>query len=326
MAHNLTERTDGTVEYAFSGQKPWHGIGVEVAGAMNAEEAIRAASLGWTVSKRQMMTLDGVDCPEFFAIVRDDNSAPLGMVGTGYVPTQINEAFAFVDAVVGEAKAKYVSVGSIGGGKRIFIVAEMPDVLKIKGLDIVQPYLTFCHGHDGTLAHRLYNTAIRVVCQNTLNASLNSSKGAGFYARHTGQLQYRVEQAGNILGFANRSFALFKEQAEKLAAVVVSVQQVEAFIRKVFDIQAGHEEEASEQKKTAIDTVLGNFESGHNNNLPGIKGTAWSLLNAATEFFDHQAPAVTDTDDPERRFRSIMFNGGADSKQTALEAALELVK
>jgi len=59
--------------------------------------------------------------------------------------------------------------------------------------------------------------------------------------------------------------------------------------------------------------------------MPEIKGTAWALLNSTTEYFDHQAPAVI-TDDAERRFRSIMFNGGMEMKETAMEAALELIK
>jgi phage/plasmid-like protein (TIGR03299 family) len=325
MAHNLTQREDGKYEYMFAGAPPWHGLGQNVEGSATAEEAIRKANLGWSVSKRQMMTLDGIDCPDFFAIVRDDNNKPLGQVGRQYKPTQINEAFAFFDAVVGTAKAKYISAGSIGGGGRIFIVAEMEGLIQIKGNDTVRRYLTFCHGHDGTLAHRLFPTGIRVVCQNTLDAALAREKAAkeGFYSRHTGDLQYRIDEAASILGFANRSFELFGEQAKLLAGVVVNVQQVEKFLRTVFEIPV-KAEEASKQTQEAVDKVLDNFENHAFNQAPEIKGTAWALLNSVTQFADHQARSAGDG--AERRFKSIMFGGGNSLKATAWKSAMALVK
>lgn len=323
MSHDLSIRETGEVEYAYAGQKPWHGLGQAVAGAMTAEEAIRMANLGWTVSKRELITVDGIAVPENFAIVRDDTNTALGVVGPQYIPTQINEALAFCDAVTGLAGAKYISVGALGGGKRIFIVAQLNGIIRIKGDDTVERFLTFCHSHDGTMAHRLFLPTIRVVCANTLNMALNSSEAReGFYARHTGNLEYKVDQAASILGFMNKRFELFEEQAKALAEVVCSVQQVEKFIRSTFEIEKP--EEVSDQKKSAINSVLDNFENGEKNKLAGIAGTAWALLNATTEFADHSAPAVI-TDDTERRFNSIMFGGGADLKRRAFNAALEMV-
>lgn len=324
MSHELTIREDGTAEYMYAGKVPWHGLGQEVVGAATMAEVITAAQLGWTVSKRELMTLDGVQCPEFFATVRDDNNLPLGMVGTGYVPTQINEVGAFIDAVVGTAKAKYVSAGSLQGGKRIFVVAQLDGLLRVKGDDTIERFLTFVHAHDGTLAHRLWLPATRVVCANTLRMAMGE-KGDAFYARHSGKLGNRVDEAANILGFVNKRYALFEEQAKALAEIVVNQQQVEQFIRSTFQIKQGEEEQVSERKQDSINEVLNDFQYGEKNKLSGIAGTAWALLNATTDYADHKA-SVLDEASSEKRFQNIMFGSGADLKDRAFAAAMELVK
>ena len=322
--HELTQREDGTTEYFWYGERPWHGLGQEVKGAATMAEVITAAQLGWTVSKRQLMTLDGVDCPEFFATVRDDNSLPLGMVGTGYVPTQINEVGAFIDAVVGTAKAKYISAGSLQGGKRIFVVAQLDGLIRVKGDDTIERYLTFVHAHDGTLAHRLWLPATRVVCANTLRMAMGE-KGDAFYAHHSGKLGLRVDEAANILGFVNRRYELFGEQAKALADIVLNAQQVEQFIRSTFEIKKGEEEGVSERKQDAIDHVLQDFQFGEKNKLAGIGGTGWALFNAVTDWADHNAP-VLDGVTPEKRFTNLMFGSGADLKDRAFDSAMALLK
>lgn len=49
-------------------------------------------------------------------------------------------------------------------------------------------------------------------------------------------------------------------------------------------------------------------------------GTAWGLLNAVTEFVDHEKQART----PENRLDSAWFGPGATLKQRALDHALQL--
>ena len=321
MAHNLTQRKDGSVEYAYAGETPWHKLGTAVLGAMTAEEAIRLANLTWTVSKRQLMTLDGIDCPDFFATVRDDNNLPLGMVGPAYAVFQNHQAFASFDGAVGDLGGKYVSCGSIDGGKRIFLLAELKDEIIIKRVDQLRAYLLLTHAHDGTAAIRFMRTAVRVVCQNTLNMALAAS-GAGLYARHTRNASEKIVNGAELVGLYSKSMSNFKEQAEALAGVVVRAQEVEQFIREVFEVPE-NAEETSTQKQQAIDTVLDKFENGELNRIPGIAGTAWALLNATTEYADHMAPSVIDT--PERRFKSAMFGTSNDLKRSAYAAAMKLI-
>lgn len=60
---------------------------------------------------------------------------------------------------------------------------------------------------------------------------------------------------------------------------------------------------------------------GRGATLASANGTAWGLLNAVTEFVDHERRARS----AEYRLDSAWFGQGAQIKQRALDAALQLV-
>ena len=59
---------------------------------------------------------------------------------------------------------------------------------------------------------------------------------------------------------------------------------------------------------------------GRGATLESSQGTAWGLLNAVTEYVDHERRARSN----EYRMDSAWFGQGAQIKQRALEAALQL--
>ena len=59
---------------------------------------------------------------------------------------------------------------------------------------------------------------------------------------------------------------------------------------------------------------------GRGADLASAKGTAWGLLNAVTEFVDHERRARNQ----EYRLDSAWFGQGPGLKQRALEAAVQL--
>jgi hypothetical protein len=72
----------------------------------------------------------------------------------------------------------------------------------------------------------------------------------------------------------------------------------------------------------AMQQVLALFEGrGRGADLPSAKGTAYGLLNAVTEFVDHERRA-RGTD---YRLDSAWFGQGASIKQRAMDEALRLV-
>jgi len=71
-----------------------------------------------------------------------------------------------INALLGE-DVKYETAGSLQDGKKIWILAKLPDKYIIEGEQIA-PYLVFSSSHDGSGAIKVAMTPVRVVCQNTL--------------------------------------------------------------------------------------------------------------------------------------------------------------
>jgi phage/plasmid-like protein (TIGR03299 family) len=320
VAHELTQNGNWQYEMFYTGKKPWHGLGQALDKPATAEEAIKAANLGWTVSKRELITVDGIPITGHKAVIRDDNKFPLSVMSDDYEIVQNTEAFAFFDSVVGTGGAYYETAGSIQGGKKVFLVAKLPEVIKATKNDITEQYLTLVNSYDGKMSLRMMFSPIRVVCANTLRAALRNMNES-ISIRHIGDVDAKIREAQNALGLAHRYFAEYQEIVDRLVKAVATKEMVESFLNSCFEITPP--EEVSTRTKNAMNVVKHLFNSPNNTDY-GISGTAWALYNAATEYADHAATSVKG--DADRRMNSIMFGSSANFKQRAMDSILELVK
>ena len=69
-----------------------------------------------------------------------------GAVTDRYKVIQNREAFAFTDALLGEG-VRYETVGSLQGGRKVWLLAHMPHEYIITG-ERISPYLLFSNTHD----------------------------------------------------------------------------------------------------------------------------------------------------------------------------------
>lgn len=327
MSHELTQNANGETEFFYAGKKPWHGLGTAVTGLQKSEDAIKFAHLDWNVSKRPVITCDGISVPEKIgmATVRDDNNTVLGMVTEQYSVVQNFEAFSFFDAVVGTGDAIYETAGSLFSGKKVFITAQIPGEIRVTQDDTVEKYLVLVNPHDGSGSLRMFFSPIRVVCKNTLNAAIREkgreySLSQGISIRHIGDVDTKIKQAQDVLGITSRYFSSFAQLADTLQMKMVDSQMVDKFLKSCFE--TAKDPEISTRKQNEMDRVKTIFADDPKNNLPGISGTAWSLYNAACQYADYEAVAVRKNAD--RRMQSILWGSGESFKALALDSALSL--
>ena len=206
------------VESMFSvREKPWHGLGTIVAEAPDSSAALELAGLDWTVTQKDIATADGGKIiPGFKANVRELDDKVLGIVTDRYKVVQNTEAFAFTDALLGEG-VRYETAGSLQGGRRIWLLAKLPQQYIING-DEITPYLVFMNSHDGSGSIKVAMTPIRVVCSNTLNLALTKAKRC-WSCNHIGNVEGKnciilddiVDTAGSLCG----AVAAIKEAGAK---------------------------------------------------------------------------------------------------------------
>ena len=82
-------------------EKPWHGLGTEVAEAPTSADALRFAGLDWTVRQEPVYNARGGTIPGYRANVRDTDGSVLGIVGDRYKVVQNIDAFNFTDDLIG---------------------------------------------------------------------------------------------------------------------------------------------------------------------------------------------------------------------------------
>jgi phage/plasmid-like protein (TIGR03299 family) len=320
----------------YYGETPWHGLGTEVKNVMTSAEAIKAAKIDWKVEKSEVYykfrAEHGTDvlrkAEGHYITMRVDTHAALGCVGERYRPIQNSEAFSFMDALVGEKMAMYHTVGSLGKGERVWMLAKVPKDIMI-GKDKVEEFLLLSNSHNGWSSLQLMFTPVRVVCQNTLNVAIHGASNI-VNIRHTESAGTKVKEARRVLGLAVGYFETFATLSNRMVQKQIVKETVEKFLESI-KLGGKHmldeEGEVITRRLNVRNAVLNHFEHGKGNDAPGTRGTLWALLNGVTEYVDHEKtanPGMT-LQDQSDRFQSVMYGSGAHLKQEAWKSAVSLL-
>ena len=176
-------------------EKPWHGLGTQVEEAPTSADALRLAGLDWTVQRKPIQVCGGRKVDNFFANVRSSDGAVLGVVSDRYQVVQNAEAFAFTDALIGgEGQVHYETAGSLMGGRKIWLLAKLPDteIVGDKTVLLQHPrrqrryprvYDTYPGGLQQHSEHRTERRKACVVCP--------------AYRRHSGQAPGGADVSGH---------------------------------------------------------------------------------------------------------------------------------
>ena len=324
MAHDLLIQ-GGQARMMYYGEEPWHGLGTKLDHPATAEEAIKAAGLDWQVVKTPLAYIPEAGKIEWmkdrFAIMpgagwQGRDRPAFGVVGSAYKPLQNREAFEFFDPIVGKDAAVYHTAGALEGGRRIWILAKLPDDIRVLGDDITEKYLLLTTSHDGESAIQIKFTPVRVVCQNTLCMALASGKT--FRVRHTRDIHERLKQAHELLGIIHNQYSYIEDVCVAMSGVKLDRGSFVAYVKQVFPDPADPESE-EELAHTTRDRSRAEyfFEYGRGNQARGVAGTLWAAYNGVVEYMDYERVSRV----PEARLNSIWHGRGARVKIRAFEIA-----
>ena len=334
--HNL-EIKNGRASMVFNSRygNPWHQLGTPVDGAMTAASAMELSQQDWDVIKRQLFTHSAsgaeVSIPAY-AIFRDDNGAYLGTCGQDYQPIQNAKQFEIIDYLLeGSDGAHYDTAGVLGRGEKVWTLARIPEAdITVAGVDKHVSFLLAATSHDGSLAFTLKLTSTRVVCQNTLSMAL-SSNGALARVKHTKNALDRVEAAKRYMQMVTENAKTLSEKLNLLAGRKMTKATYQSVMDKLFPVSK--DEDGKERGQGRRDNILGDvirlYESNDRNAVPEIRGTAYNLLNAVTEYTDHLRTSRVSDDKAElgytadkARYESAIFGSGDTLKNKALDVIL----
>lgn len=317
MGHNLNEVND-QVSMMYVGDVPWHMLGTKLEHPATAVEAMEAANLDFTVEKIALKTeTHDLSVPRHYATVRTDTLDVLGVVGSRYIPIQNREAFATFDELVGEGEAIYHTAGALGKGERIWLLAKLPDYIRVHGNDIVEKFLLLTNSHDGSAVVRVKLTPIRVVCENTLSLALSGVEQE-VRIRHTAHASERMKEAHEILGLTNKLYAELDHIFNRMSHTRVDGRILDDYVKAVFPV---HPETNHVNRTTSVrDKVFELAVAGKGTDL--ARGTLWGAYNAVTEYVDHHRQL---TAEDSTRLKSIWFGSGEKIKKQAFKVAVNML-
>ena len=307
-------------------ETPWHGLGavLDAPPAMIAE-AILASGLGWRV-EREPIGVDRGDAatvddwceprceqiPGYYATVRQDTRAVLGIVGERYRIVQNEEAFQFVDQLLGSS-LYFETAGGLHGGRRVWVLATLPEHMEVGG-DPVCPSVLLMNSHDGSTAVIAATTPVRVVCQNTLNWGLERARQR-FSIRHTEQIGRRVHEARRVLDLSIDYYEQFRATGNRLASESCSERQLRRVLEELYPsgMEDGVSDPARRSREQTKQRIVELFLYGDTQG--NARGSKWAAVNAIVEYSDWHRPIRQGGE----RFARAIDNGAGKTR------ALELI-
>ena len=264
---------------------PWHGLGVRVEEALSSDEALEKSGLDWTVTQRPIMTDLYDPIPGYKANIRETDNRVLGVVSNKYKVVQNHEAFAFVDALLGEG-VRFETAGSLNGGRKVWMLAKLPEQYTMME-EQIEPYLVFSNSHDGTSSIRIACTPIRVVCQNTLNLALNNAKRV-WSTIHVGDLSHKMDEAHNTLSLARRYMDNLSVEFNRLSQINLPDTRVTEYIEMLLPMDdAPSDIHKRNVSMIRADLAVRYFDAP---DLQHVGKNAYRFVCAVSDFATHAKP------------------------------------
>ncbi len=315
-------------QIAYVGTEPWHGFGNRLPPNQPVDVWQKEAGMDWQIIETPVRFMAEVignlgsihSFPEQKVLYRSDSKDALSVVSQRYQVVQPREVLEFYRDLTEISGYELETAGVLKGGKKFWALARTGQSSALKGNDQVNGYLLLATSCDGTLATTATPTTVRVVCNNTLTIAVNGTTQAIKVPHST---RFNPQAVKQQLGIAVAQWDDFMYRMRTLAErEVKSHEAMNYFLRVLCDAQPGSTDPARLANERALKKVQSLYDGqGRGADLEAAKGTAWGLLNAVTEYVDHERRARSN----EYRMDSAWFGQGAVIKQRALDTALLLV-
>lgn len=304
---------------AYANTTPWHGLGNQLSAKSPLSVWAKQAGMEWNIQESPVYFQPGENADHCAfddqkVLYRSDTGAALSVVSQRFQVVQPRDVLEFYRDLTKAHGFTLETAGILKGGRKVWALAKTNMSANIKGNDTMNGYLLLATGCDGTLATTAQFTSIRVVCNNTLAIALKDGNAAVKVPHST---IFDPKAVKRQLGLSSSSWEDFVYQMKRLSERKLKHTESDAFITQLF---ANPQEKFTNERamKKVRELYAGH---GRGAELSSTKNTAFGLLNAVTEFVDHERRARS----TDYRLDSAWFGTGANLKNDALAQAIALV-
>jgi phage/plasmid-like protein (TIGR03299 family) len=311
----MIDTTTGNAAIAYSGLAPWHKLGQQLTAGATIQEWTQQAGLAYDVLESPVLfntaaATEPQSWPERKVLHRSDTGAPLAVVSKGYNVVQPAEVMGFFSKLVDLGGFTMETAGALSYGRRVWALAKVNEGADIVEGDTVRPYVLLGTSYDGTMATVAKFTSVRVVCNNTITAALNSGESQ---IRVLHSERFDADEVRLQLGIVGNQWERFLVQSRRLAGETMTAEQADSFVTEL--LKPYHTGKITISESRAYKRIIELFNGrAIGSDIQGVAGTRWAALNAVTELVDHERGRSTNT-----RIESAWFGTGAALKNRALE-------
>jgi phage/plasmid-like protein (TIGR03299 family) len=318
MAHEIERnKATGNHEFAYRGEKAWHGLGQSIESDNTVEQIATKAGFDFEIMSANVTYLANDEQHHDFAakrvLYRSDDQTPLGVVSDSYQITQPIETLQFFADWSNANGAVIETAGLIRHGHRYFATAKLADIEEqsIAG-DTIAYYVLLASSADGSLANTGIVTGTRVVCNNTLQIALNRGKQRAAYQKHNSAFDPdRMKLDMELVRDATEQQACAMRQ---LADVTIDESHVDALAAMIMG-EGPVSKKTGEQKQGRVASKVVDLYNGVGligaDTLPA--NSAYRFLNSVTQYVDHSSGRT-----PDAIWQSSNFGKGAAQKAEAM--------
>jgi phage/plasmid-like protein (TIGR03299 family) len=302
---------------------PWHKLGSPLSPNQPLEVWSKEAGFDWEIKEAPVLfnvSEEGGFHVKNYAdnkvLYRSDNHTALSVCSNRYKTVQPSEVLGFFKDITEAGGFTLETAGMLRGGKRFWSLAKTGQEVMLKGGDCVKGYLLLATSADGSMATTATYTSIRVCCANTLAMAIGSSTGAIKVSHST---EFHADKVKEQLGIGISTWQRFVAEMKALADRKVTPFEARSYFINVL----GDPDQPVHQQSNAkvLDHVIGLYNgNGMGSQLASANGTAFGMLNAITEWVDHERPART----TDNRITSAWFGTGNQLKEKGYIEALKL--
>jgi phage/plasmid-like protein (TIGR03299 family) len=263
------------------------GVNITSDERLTVREAFRTY-LPWEVRKIALYDPETFEPTAFYGLKRSDTGRILATASDRFTVVQNAEVAELLSEALDGSEYAVASIGALQHGGTTFVSVDFDEAPTIEAGDqSVFPYLAVVNGNDGTGSLRVYATAIRPECFNTIDMGwLGGHKFAAL--RHTTNIKSRI---GDVQADI-RQFLNLPAKAERVVRRLIDARVDAVAYRRALEVATPIPEPKVKDGKVTNQraVTLGEkrreqvLDLAYNDERVGYEGTVWGLFQTLSTF------------------------------------------
>ena len=288
------------------------------------EEALKSANCDFEAEQVPILhdvagtsqVIEGYSC-----IRRGDSKIALGVLSARYGLSQYKDTLSFLNDVVGNGDAKFVSVASSDDGARIHIALQAPSSIVFAPGDELKCYYIASTSHDGSGSIQLTCAPLHEKTQTLLT----SPDFGVIKMRHTVNVKDRLARASGTVAKMQEIWNMYSDKFSKFSGLAMTEDDARAYFAMIVPCD---KEEVPTRTQNTRDKLFDLYKVGMAANLPSCKDTLLGAFVSALIFGDYYKSvrhSIVGRSEKDAMIESRLTGTAARFKADAYAACMKLV-